>query len=129
MIDCCECYLDDGEPIQFPTIRKVKARRVWTCVECEGEIKPGQTYELIRGKWQDVWDETRTCQTCLNIRKTLCPCAPVGTLWENLLISLELRLEDIPDAVAKKLDEDRWFAGTLWKGTHDFVKKNITNKR
>lgn len=119
MTDHCECYLDDGEMGTDVTITCLKALRAWKCVECGGPIKPGEIYQLVKGKWSGEWDRLRTCPMCLRIQADLCPCAPTGTLWENLMVSLGLRLEDIPDTAREKIDTNRILAGGIRKNRWD----------
>ena len=63
----CFCvYTDEGDMPEFCTTKKVKARKSHKCSECRREIKAGEIYERVTGKWDDI-ETYKTCTTCLNI--------------------------------------------------------------
>jgi hypothetical protein len=66
----CTCEFDgDGECSEVPTkIKVVKAKILHHCEECHGEIKPGEMYERVDGRWENEWMSIYTCIPCMKIR-------------------------------------------------------------
>lgn len=64
-----ECFCD-YDPPEFYWATKVKAaRKEHHCDECQRTIKPGESYESVRGKWDGDVSMARTCQKCLDLRE------------------------------------------------------------
>lgn len=59
-----------------------KARKKYRCCECGGDIKPGDPYERVSGKWDGEVSNIRTCILCSRIRKDLCRSWTYGELRE-----------------------------------------------
>lgn len=63
-----DCWCD-YDPAEFYSAEIRKARKAHRCEECCGEIRPGEPYEYVAGKW-DGWVTTfKTCERCLDIRQ------------------------------------------------------------
>ena len=69
----CDCSIDT-DYCRADFVSKVirKARKPHKCIECFGEIKPGDQYEYVTGMWEGTIDEFKTCMPCLRIRKDFC---------------------------------------------------------
>jgi hypothetical protein len=81
----CSCDFD-GEPIYPCTLSKRKARKPHKCEECGEPIKPGETYEHLKGLCDGYWVEWKTCTLCERIRRDFC--APLGCLQDELYYAL-----------------------------------------
>jgi len=67
-MSCC-AYYDDGP--EFITKKFVTARKQHKCCECGAEIKPGDAYERVTGKWSGDFDSIATCEPCADLRESL----------------------------------------------------------
>lgn len=69
------CYCDyDPASFYVRDIRRARKRHV--CEECNGIISPGEKYEHVTGKWDDV-ATFKTCSRCVDLRtwvKNNVPC-------------------------------------------------------
>ncbi len=75
----CECYCDDGEPMECSTITFPKARHGnFKCVECDRPIAKGEKHEHIKGKYEGEWVSWRTCTGCQRLRDDLGCCDPLA---------------------------------------------------
>lgn len=63
----CNVYIGDGP--EFITEKIVRAKKEYRCCECGSKIIKGNTYEYVRGKWEDSFSTYRTCVSCSKIRK------------------------------------------------------------
>lgn len=83
------CYCDyDYEPDEFCHEIRPIARRAHICCECGAEIKPGDRYERVVGKWGMQIERFKTCSLCLALRDHLiatrqCFCWSYGSLRED----------------------------------------------
>jgi hypothetical protein len=72
-----DCSCDYEMPSFYnSTIRR--ARKLYRCDECPGEIRPREQYEFVSGKWDGYVGTYRTCERCVEIRqwvKNNVPCA------------------------------------------------------
>lgn len=86
-MDCGVCIGgNDYDPWEFYSLKIVRAKKCWRCYECSREIRIGERYEYIAGKYSHGIEEYRTCLDCMNIRNGL-SCdggVEVGNLWENI---------------------------------------------
>jgi hypothetical protein len=60
------------DPTRRPgTVHRVKARRLWHCHECRGEIAPGETYIYLNSfeARSGQWSRYLLCQQCFQIRQ------------------------------------------------------------
>lgn len=64
------CYCDYEPPEVFRKSEH-KARKPHRCGECACDIRPGETYEYVWGKWFGQPDIYKTCERCLAFRKHL----------------------------------------------------------
>lgn len=55
---------------KFYTITHPRARKKHRCVECRGDIMPGDTYENFAGMWDD-FGNYKTCPECVELREEL----------------------------------------------------------
>ncbi|SFR15303.1 hypothetical protein [Desulfoscipio geothermicus] len=71
----CNCSVDlcDAEAPEFYREDFLTAKKAHKCTECGGEIKPGQRYRLVVGKWDRHLETFRTCMPCHRIGEDLCP--------------------------------------------------------
>ena len=80
------CYCDSESP-EFYNSRDVIARKNHKCTECGEEIKVGESYEYVFGKWGGVTSTSKTCPDCLDLRFALettpCYCLVHGSLLED----------------------------------------------
>jgi hypothetical protein len=68
----CVCMDYDGPEVC--TEKTVKARKPHKCCECSDQINTGDSYELVRGRWEEDWATYRTCQPCATIRADMFGC-------------------------------------------------------
>jgi hypothetical protein len=82
----CGCiYVGDYDPADFYTATIQKARKIHTCSECGCEIKPGNRYEKVFGKWGGDLSTYKTCPDCLSVRDVFfCDGFFHGMIWERL---------------------------------------------
>ena len=82
----CICYCDAEAP-EFYNAKDVVARKQHKCSECGEDIKAGETYEYLFGKWGGETTTYKTCSDCLNLRFALgttpCYCLVHGSLLED----------------------------------------------
>ena len=70
----CDCSSAcDFAPPEFHRAKVVTARKTHYCIECGEEIKPGDRYEYVVGKWDGMLETISTCSICLKIRDEYCP--------------------------------------------------------
>lgn len=87
MSDCNVClYIGDYEHPSFFHKKLVKARKSHECFECREQIRLGQNYWKIIGKWDGKFDQFRICTLCEEIAIELaCNGGRMyGCLWEDL---------------------------------------------
>lgn len=84
--DCGVCIGGwDGEPAEFFDSRTVTARKEHQCFECQKEIKHGDRYERVSGKWEGELSTYRFCILCSEIGQAFsCDGRLFGCLWENI---------------------------------------------
>ena len=68
----CDCSIDIDEGPEFSTEKIIKARTPHKCCECKQEIKPGEIYERVTGKWDGELSTINTCLICSRIRQDYC---------------------------------------------------------
>ena len=73
----CDCSCYDAEPYDFYELTYPKARKAHICMECYRTIKPGEKYELIKGKCAGEFEVFKTCVGCMNLRTDLGCCQGV----------------------------------------------------
>ena len=70
----CDCGFDPPE-FYFASIHKSRKER--KCFECGMEIRAGEPYERVSGKWEGRIDTFHTCRFCVDLRtwvKNNVPC-------------------------------------------------------
>jgi hypothetical protein len=81
------CYCDYERPVFYHASRPV-ARNHYRCDECGTSIAPGDRYERLWAKWEDVPTTFLTCADCLAVRDAFsvreCFCLLHGGLWESV---------------------------------------------
>jgi len=78
-------YDDDGERPEFAHTTRPRARKEYHCCECSRNIKPGEVYERVAGKWDGEVSTVRTCIVCTNVRVSLFKGAfTYGNMWEAI---------------------------------------------
>lgn len=79
----CEC--DSDQRPSFFNEKLVTARRPHTCCECKGEIRVGDRYQQVSGKWDGDFATYTTCEPCADLREALeSVCCPLfGRLIEH----------------------------------------------
>lgn len=91
MTQCCCTIYADGPSCCTEELRT--ARKPYRCCECHESIEPGDTYEYVRGLWDDHWATYRTCKTCAQIRNDYCKCGYVyGELGDQISECLGVEL-------------------------------------
>ena len=82
----CSCAItidhDGGPDVCTESLRV--ARKVHKCCECHREIKPGETYEHVRGLWDGYWSTYKTCADCKSVRDALFCSWSYETLWDDV---------------------------------------------
>ena len=81
------CQIDgggDGEVAQFQKHVVRRARKKYTCGECQEPILPGAHYEESRMLCEGSWDTFRTCELCAEIREKLFCSWVYGMIWEEI---------------------------------------------
>ena len=64
------CYCD-YDPPEFVSTDTRTARKQHKCCECGHEIKPGEKYEHVAGKWDGRLGTFDTCEKCVDLRDSL----------------------------------------------------------
>ena len=131
----CDCSCDlGGEMGECIFVTKPVARKQHKCIECAGVIEPGERYERVKGLWEGKWSSTATCFPCMHMRETLCPCAPIGSLLDEIYQNNKesehkgwnaAQTQLIPDEDAIRRNEElAWMLGldelwASWKAERD----------
>jgi len=91
---CQNDYCDyDGDPPDFYDQSWRKARIIHTCCECGRDIRPGERYEYVSGKWDGDIDVYKTCEQCVAIAEEyFCDCRVHGELAVDVWNQLEVEL-------------------------------------
>lgn len=86
MFEACICVdAGDYESYAVSETKMRRARKQHTCGECRDPIEPGEVYEHHRGLADGVWDENKTCSTCLAILRDLFSCGRIyGCMWTDI---------------------------------------------
>jgi len=89
---CINVYPDLESP-GFQTITERTARKEHVCCECEGDIKPGDKYEEVRGKWDGEIRVFKTCMPCVIMCDDIfCGSRPLGDaheyIWEAIGVDI-----------------------------------------
>lgn len=87
----CACDYDAPE---FYCASTPTARKTHRCYECNGEIRPGERYERVAGKWDGRFDTFLTCERCFDIRQWVtnnvpCVCWAHGNIREDAEYAVE----------------------------------------
>jgi hypothetical protein len=78
--------------------RTIVARIEHECCECDRTIEKGEAYELVRGKWDGMFNEFKTCMDCQSAKEVFC-CSFIYTrLWEDLRSILFETGSELPSA-------------------------------
>lgn len=72
MISCCCIDADDSCTLEHQVLRR--ARKRYTCGECDEPIEPGQRYERAKTLFDGSWSTHITCLPCVGIRRDFFPC-------------------------------------------------------
>lgn len=89
MYEACVCVNVDecADPYEQSTRT---AKKKYACSECGDDIKIGDKYEYVRGRWNGDWSTFRTCKTCVNVRRDLFQCGWThGSMWEDIYYAFE----------------------------------------
>jgi len=84
--DCNACfYAGDYEAPEF-YVRTVRvARKEHSCSECYARILPGERYEHVSAKWEEILDSFPTCLVCVEIRDAFaCEGFVHTTVWSDI---------------------------------------------
>lgn len=101
----CQIDYESDDPAEFCHEEIRTAKKVHVCCECGCEIKPGQKYEYVFGKWDGDIKIFKTCFPCACIRKDLFCTWSYGYLYEDL----RQYFEDRDDY--EKGDDYKWLKG------------------
>jgi len=93
------CYCDYDSP-EFYHKEVRLARKSHECDECGGRIVPGEKYEHVRGKWNDI-NTFKTCSRCLTLREFVlahipCSCWQHGNMIEDVMADAEAFSHEAP---------------------------------
>lgn len=93
----CDC---DYDAPSFFNRETRKARKPHKCGECRAVIEPGETYEHVRGKWEEIC-VFKTCALCLELRRWAvisvpCFCFAYESLHENVRDMVTEVRHDVP---------------------------------
>lgn len=82
------CSCDDNPPLIF-NMSVRRARKIYTCSECNRSISVNESYENHTGKWDGEWFTYRWCHHCsagLKVCKVIDPdlCYCYGELWSGI---------------------------------------------
>jgi hypothetical protein len=91
------CYCDnDYEGFDFCSLFTRVARKLHKCTECNGPIRKGDRYEVVRGLSAGMFVTHKVCPRCLTLRNHLeqseCFCCGYG----DLLCMAYERIEELP---------------------------------
>lgn len=98
----CDCNYDDYEPVEFCTVKDVKAaRKQHVCSECRGPIFNGEAYRKHSYKFSGDMTTNRTCALCCELEQWAkisvpCFCSPP---FEGLHEQVREMVEDIAPTV------------------------------
>lgn len=67
LLYCDLCNIGSGELPRLIDISSPKARKAHRCCECWSLILPGESYERIKGLW-DEFETYKTCSFCADVR-------------------------------------------------------------
>jgi hypothetical protein len=89
MSECDVCIgVDDYDDVaEFWQVENRRARKSHKCCECNGEIKPREEYEHVRGKFDGVMFACDTCDLCREIRNVF-SCGEMSPVYETLWDSM-----------------------------------------
>lgn len=95
-----ECYCDYDQP-EWYREHVGTARKTHRCGECGSDIKPGEQYEYVAGKWEGDVSYHKTCERCLSFRIWMernfkCFCWSLGNMLQD---ARDLADEKASDAV------------------------------
>lgn len=87
----CSC---DYDPPEFCSSSVRKARKPHRCEECGNEIRPGDLYEYVSGKWDGWFSTFTTCDFCLDLRvwtenNLPCFCPVMGNMHEEMKAAID----------------------------------------
>ena len=81
----CACFSSDCDGyVTMLAEHRRKARKAHKCMECLGEISPGQTYLEERYLFENTVSTHKTCACCESVRDHLFCQFTYGELWSNL---------------------------------------------
>jgi hypothetical protein len=79
------------------------ARKAHKCYECGNKIEPGTRYENVSAKWEEGFEEFKTCPKCLELRDyTIChghiPCLcwSHGSMIDDCIETLKEYAHELP---------------------------------
>lgn len=80
----CSCiYVGDYDPPEFYVAHIRKARKEYSCLECQRKILPGEFYERVSAKYEDWFADFKTCSDCIKTRKAFfCDGWVHGGIWD-----------------------------------------------
>lgn len=96
----CGCVLvEDYDGPEFYYSKLMRARKAHRCDECRAEIRCGQDYERVSGKWDGHVDTFKTCTACLSLR-TVFFCD--GFLHSGLMDALRHHVDAIDGQISSE---------------------------
>lgn len=99
-MDCGCIDIDIDGTCEFYNEKVVIARKKHKCSECGAEIKPGDRYEYVFGKWEGDHFTVKTCIDCLSLRSAFF-CG--GYYHENIRDEIEKFINDCDGDISEKL--------------------------
>lgn len=86
MSDCSVCLYYDGDYAEVFNSKNVRARKEYSCSECERPIPKGETHQVATMLCDGAWETFRTCLVCAEIRKAFCCEGEFfgGMFWEEM---------------------------------------------
>lgn len=118
----CDC----GE---MPTVfneSKRKAKKQYTCCECDRTIPKGESYFMLQGLWDGQWRNYKQCVDCHEIgnkyQDEIRECYPISGLIQELINS---------DLIENQGEDDKpiWVSCTNWLEikSHNPLQLKLTN--
>jgi hypothetical protein len=88
------CSCTEWDPCDIWWDSYPRARKHYTCCECDCSIEPGDRHQRVNSLFEGNWETFRTCLVCARIRKDYC--APMMGLRETLQEMLDVDLTRVP---------------------------------
>ena len=112
-------YSDDADPVEFFTVKTVKARTSHTCSECRAPIAKGESYQRLNYKFEGKMGTDYVCEPCAETKGEFNYNIFGGNLWAHLReewdngAHIQACIARLETTRAKKHMRQQWLK---WKG-------------